>query len=169
MPLPTSRKAFTAEEAVSFVEEWQGGYASEADRKDALKTYRPLLQKAFSVLTYLCTDNRDVEEAPEWTRKPGRKKTGKGRKARDRDPFWVRVGWYIGPALHEARVRAANNKRRPASSTVHSTGPGTSRPFGSGRASPVSARSRPPSGSSPTGRSWRSCPRTRSRPRRSSL
>jgi hypothetical protein len=117
MPLPTSRKSFTAEEAIAFVEEWQGGYADEADRKGALKTYRPLLQKAFSVLTYLCTDNRDVEEAPEWTRKPGRKKTGKGRKARDRDPFWVRVGWYIGPALHEAKVRAANNKRLTHAST----------------------------------------------------
>jgi hypothetical protein len=37
-------------------------------------------------------------------------KTGK-RKPRDREPFWVRVGWYVGPALHEAKVRAANNKR----------------------------------------------------------
>jgi hypothetical protein len=106
IPLPMDRKTFTADEAIRFAEEWQGGSADGKDRTEAVKTFRPILQKAFSVLTYLCTDNRDVKEPPEWvqTRK---KKTGKGRKPKDRDPFWVRVGWYVGPQLHTARQRAA--------------------------------------------------------------
>jgi hypothetical protein len=107
IPLPTSRKEFTPEEAVRFAEEWQGGTLDDAAVKDAVRTFRPVLQKAFSVLTYLCTDNRDVQEPPAWTRKT-KKKTGKNRKPRDRDPFWVRVGWYVGPKLHTARQRAAS-------------------------------------------------------------
>jgi hypothetical protein len=106
IPLPTFEKAFTVEEAIDFAVGWQGVSGTE----DPLKVYRPILQKAFSVLTYLCTDNRDVEEPPEWLSAQRKRKTGKGRKHKERDPFWVRVGWYVGPKLHDARKRASNTK-----------------------------------------------------------
>lgn len=107
IPLPMDKKVFTVEEAIRFAEEWQGGSADGKDRSDVVKTFRPILQKAFAVLTYLCTDNRDVTEPPEWTTAQRRKKTGKNRRPKERDPFWVRVGWYVGPQLHTARQRAA--------------------------------------------------------------
>jgi hypothetical protein len=110
MPLPMDKKSFTAEEAIRFAEEWQGGSADGKDRSDAVKTFRPILQKAFAVLTYLCTDNRDIEQPPEWTMAQRKKKTGKNRRP-SRDPFWVRVGWYVGPQLHTARQRAASTNR----------------------------------------------------------
>jgi hypothetical protein len=111
IPLPMDKKTFTADEAIHFAEEWQGGSADGKDRSDAVKTFRPILQKAFAVLTYLCTDNRDIKNPPEWTTAQRKKKTGKNRKPRERDPFWVRVGWYVGPQLHTARQRAASADR----------------------------------------------------------
>lgn len=110
IPLPMDRDSFTATDTVAFAEQWQGTTYDVTQAKDAMKTFRPLIQKAFSVLTYLCTDNRDVQSPPEWTAAT-RKKTGKNRKAADRDPFWVRVGWYVGPALHSARQRAVPSAR----------------------------------------------------------
>jgi hypothetical protein len=109
IPLPTGRDAFTVKEAVTHLLSWHGDPQDGRDRSDAIKTFGPLLQAAFSVITYLCCDNRDVQEPP--VNVTGRRKTGKGRKPRDRDPFWVRVGWYVGPALHEARRRANSADR----------------------------------------------------------
>uniref|UniRef100_A0AAU3I829 Recombinase n=1 Tax=Streptomyces sp. NBC_01393 TaxID=2903851 RepID=A0AAU3I829_9ACTN len=109
IPVPTSRTAFTVEEAIEFAEQWQGGLADEKARKHAVKTFRPVLQKAFSVLTYLCTDNRDIQEPPEPEPERRRRKTGKGRVHPEREPIWVRVGWYVGPKLHEARRRALHH------------------------------------------------------------
>ncbi|MFE4681644.1 hypothetical protein ACFRNJ_12520 [Streptomyces sp. NPDC056721] len=109
IPMPTSRKMFTVDEAIEFAEEWQGGTIDAKARKEALKTFRPLLQRAFSVFTYLCTDNRDVVEPAEPQPERRRRKTGKGRKHPEREPIWVRVGWYIGPKLHEARRRAVHH------------------------------------------------------------
>ncbi len=109
MPLPTDRERFTVDEAVSFVQDWHGVDAfDDKQRRKTAKTFKPLLQKTFSVITYLTMDNRDVVEPEVEVRR--RKKTGKNRKAPDRDPFWVRVGWYVGPALHEARMRATGPK-----------------------------------------------------------
>jgi hypothetical protein len=109
IPLPMGRDSFTADDAIRHAEEWQGGSADGKDRSDAVKTFRPILQKAFAVLTYLCTDNRDVKEPAEWTTAQRRKKTGKNRKPKERDPFWVRVGWYVGPKLHEVRTQRAKS------------------------------------------------------------
>lgn len=106
IPLPMHQEMFTAAEAIHYAEDWQGGTKDEKARQAAVRAFRPRLQKAFALITYLCIDNRDIEAPPEWVQTPGRKKTGKNRKARDRDPFWVRVGWYIGPQLHTARQRA---------------------------------------------------------------
>ncbi|MGW0626113.1 hypothetical protein [Streptomyces sp. NPDC002758] len=109
IPLPTSLKKFTVREAIEFAGRWHQGKGMDNDTR---KVFQPLLEKTFSVITYLCTDNRDVDmqEPPAWTQQR-RKKTGKGRKAPDREPFWVRVGWYVGPKLHDARLRAATVKR----------------------------------------------------------
>jgi hypothetical protein len=106
MPLPTSMDKFSAQEAIKHVEQWQGAVVDDAELRKAMKSFRPLLEKTFSVITYLCTDNRDVEEPPEWLTAQRKRKTGKGRQRKEREPFWVRVGWYIGPKLHEARQRA---------------------------------------------------------------
>jgi hypothetical protein len=105
IPLPTHMTKFTPADVVRFAEEWQGGNMEDKGVKDAIRTFRPVLEKAFAVLTYLCTDNRDLQAEPAWTQAQGRKKTGK-RQTRDREPFWVRVGWYVGPQLHTARARA---------------------------------------------------------------
>jgi hypothetical protein len=110
IPLPTNRQKFTAADVVRFAEEWQGGNLAHDMAKEAVQTFRPILEKAFAVLTYLCTDNRDVDEPPEWLYAT-RKKTGKGRKAADREPFWVRVGWYVGPQLYDARRRAHGREK----------------------------------------------------------
>lgn len=101
--LPTHLDRFSPRDVIAFTEKQLG---SESTASDPMKTFIPLLSAAFSVLTYLCCDNRDVEEVPTNTRK---KKTGKGRK--ERDPFWVRVGFYVGPALHESRRRAKESSR----------------------------------------------------------
>lgn len=109
IPLPTQMKKFTVREAIDFAGKWHG---KDTD-PETQQVFTPLLEKTFSVITYLCTDNRDVDmkEPPAWMVQQRRKKTGKNRKAPDRDPFWVRVGWYVGPKLHEARQRAASVKR----------------------------------------------------------
>jgi hypothetical protein len=106
IPLPTSMEKFTVREAIDFAGRWH----SKDPDSDTRKLFQPLLEKTFSVITYLCTDNRDVEEPPDWTATQRRKKTGKNRK-KPRDPFWVRVGWYVGPQLHDARQRASSVKR----------------------------------------------------------
>jgi hypothetical protein len=108
IPLPTGRDSFTAAEAIKFVENWHGVPEAKAAQKDSLKTFAPLLRSVFSVITYLCCDNRDVQEPVVNERR--RQKTGKNRKPSNRDPFWVRVGWYVGPALHEARRRANSSQ-----------------------------------------------------------
>lgn len=103
LPLPTSRSKFNVREAVRFIEEWQSVPDEFMDLDRSYKILAPLLQPMFSVMTYLCCDNRDVEPAP---LNSTRKKTGKNRRA-PRDPFWIRVGWYVGPTLHAARRRAS--------------------------------------------------------------
>lgn len=105
--LPTHLDKFSVKDVIAFTEKQLG---SKPTAHDAMKTFAPLLSAAFSVLTYLCCDNRDVEVPHTNTH---RKKTGKGRK--ERDPFWVRVGWYVGPALHEARKRAQSADRSAVS------------------------------------------------------
>jgi hypothetical protein len=99
---------FSAQDAIKHVEQWQGAVVDSAELRRAMKSFRPLLEMTFSVITYLCTDNRDVEEPPEWLTAQRKRKTGKGRQRKEREPFWVRVGWYIGPKLHEARQRASH-------------------------------------------------------------
>jgi hypothetical protein len=105
IPLPTGKAKFTARDVIEFAESWQGGTMADPGFESAVKTFRPILQKAFAVLTYLCTDNRDVPPDPAWEQQ-SRKKSGRGRK--EPDPFWVQVGWFVGPQLHTARQRAQN-------------------------------------------------------------
>ncbi|MFF1701199.1 hypothetical protein [Streptomyces sp. NPDC058252] len=113
MPLPTGMDKFSVQDAIKHVEQWQGSVVDEAELRRAMKSFRPLLERTFSVITYLCTDNNDVDmdAPPPWMNQRRRKKTGKNRKAQDREPFWVRVGWYVGPKLHESRKRAESARR----------------------------------------------------------
>lgn len=107
IPLPTHLEKFSAEDVVRYAEEWQGGDPNSPEIRGAIRTFRPLIQRAFAVLTYLCTDNRDLMEEPAWRNEQARRrKTGKGRQLQEPEPFWTRVGWYVGPQLHTARQRA---------------------------------------------------------------
>jgi hypothetical protein len=112
IPLPTGRAKITIKDAIQFVEEWHHVDERAMDIGLSEKILAPLLRPTFSVMTYLCCDNRDVQEPVQNERR--RKKTGKGRQE-PRAPFWVRVGWYVGPALHEARRRANSADRSSVS------------------------------------------------------
>jgi hypothetical protein len=112
LPLPTGRSKFTVAEAIEFIEEWQGVPDEAQDLAVSRKILGPLLAPIFSVMTYLCCDNRDVENFEASHHNTYRKKTGKNRKPRD--PFWIRVGWFVGTALHENRQRALVGKDGPS-------------------------------------------------------
>jgi hypothetical protein len=103
--LPTHMEKFSAKDVIEFTSQQLGATSTAGN---PMKTFEPILRAAFSVITYLCCDNRDVQEPVVNERR--RKKTGKNRQPRNRDPFWVRVGWYVGPALHEGRRRANSSE-----------------------------------------------------------
>lgn len=101
LPLPATNTTFTFDDAIDHINGWHGTRTDSGDRA----LMRQILPGALSLLTYLCCDNRDMEEPP---RPPA---TGKRRQAPSRDPFYIRVGWYIGPKLHAARIRAEGRVR----------------------------------------------------------
>lgn len=94
--LPDTEAPFTLDDVIDQTNAW-AGTESEGTEKEMV---RQILPGLLSVLTYLCCDNRDVEEPPA----PRAGKRGKA--APPRDPFYVRVGWHIGPKLHAARMKA---------------------------------------------------------------
>jgi hypothetical protein len=96
--LPSTRDAFTVADIVDHTNDWHG---TETDGNER-KIVKQILPGAISVLMYLCCDNRDMPEHGD--RGPGASK--RGRAAPPRDPFYVRVGWHIGPKLHAARLLA---------------------------------------------------------------
>jgi hypothetical protein len=108
IPLPTFREKFTVAEAVRFAEEWQNVPKELRGGDSVHKQLEPLLRPTLSVMSYLCCDNRDMEEPTVPNTRKARKRASQG--GPRRDPFWVRVGWYIGPALHEARRTAGRVK-----------------------------------------------------------
>ncbi|MEV8336548.1 hypothetical protein [Streptomyces niveus] len=102
--IPTRLNQFTLDQAVNFAAaRAEAHWARTRQPKLACDLFRELLKPALSILVYLSCDNRDVVEPP--VVKPARKKR-RQTAARDRDPFFVEVGWRIGPRLHAAR-RAA--------------------------------------------------------------
>lgn len=117
--LPTYREKFNVRDACEFIETWQGVPEEHRDLDTSYKILAPLLKPMFSVMTYLCCDNRDIEVNP---LNSTRKKTGKNRRA-PRDPFWVRVGWYVGPALHAARRAGTTAQEGPSSPSGVEYGP----------------------------------------------
>ncbi|MFD7835515.1 hypothetical protein [Streptomyces sp. NPDC059761] len=96
MHVPTSREQFTLQDAVSFSmarEETPNLQATVSS------VFTQLMRPALSVLLYLCCDNRDMVEP----RHLDLTSAHRQRKQRDRDPFFVEVGYRIGPRLHGVR------------------------------------------------------------------
>lgn len=102
MHVPTHRETFTLKDAITF------SMAKErhaAVGKVVHGVFEELMRPALSILLYLCCDNRDMVEPVPFPRQHHSKHRGK-RQIRDRDPFFVEVGWRMGVQLHAAR-RAA--------------------------------------------------------------
>ncbi|MFE9833966.1 hypothetical protein ACFYP4_02285 [Streptomyces sp. NPDC005551] len=101
--IPTRLAEFTLAEAVDYA----GGrveamYATgdKVAREQTWELIETLVSKALGILIYLCCDNRDaVETTP---RSTGARRRGAAA-PRERYPFWVEVGWKMGPQLHAAR------------------------------------------------------------------
>ncbi|MBC7267418.1 hypothetical protein ACF09G_31565 [Streptomyces albogriseolus] len=103
MNIPTGTERFTVEQAVTFAAARADAVWSRIKDEDSVYAlFEDMLRPALSILVYLCCDNRDVVEPP--VVKPSRRKRKPARPSRD--PFFVEVGWRMGPALHAAR-RAA--------------------------------------------------------------
>jgi hypothetical protein len=106
LAIPVGRAEFTLEDAVEYaVERLDYAYTTQTPhlRKEIYRVVEEALKPALSILVYMCCDNRDAVEAP--VVKPTVARRSK-KAPRDRDPFWVEVGWRMGPQLHAAR-RAA--------------------------------------------------------------
>lgn len=106
LALPNTTGSFTLDDMVGSSTEWQSGKAQI--RKGDKKLIKQLVPGALTILSYLCCKNADIE-------KPPPQPTGKRHQAPPQDPFYIRVGWYIGPRLHAARARAAGRSRDGAS------------------------------------------------------
>ncbi|MGW4890732.1 hypothetical protein ACWEQL_00455 [Kitasatospora sp. NPDC004240] len=103
MNIPTGRDRFTVSEAVSFAaSRAEAVWARQQSPRAVMALFEDMLRPALSILIYLCCDNRELAEPPVIA--PTRKQ--RRRVGRNRDPFFVEVGWRIGPQLHAAR-RAA--------------------------------------------------------------
>ncbi|MFJ2114461.1 hypothetical protein ACIOEX_21645 [Streptomyces sp. NPDC087850] len=99
--VPTHKEVFTLNDAVQFsVAEENKGAVDKVTRR----IFKELMAPALSVLVYLCCDNRDMVEPVPFERQLGTRKGNRQR--RDREPFFVEVGWRMGVQLHAAR-RAA--------------------------------------------------------------
>ncbi|MCP9209666.1 hypothetical protein [Streptomyces cucumeris] len=100
-PLPALDESFTLADMVNKSFEWHG----VGERGEGIeKITKQILPGALTLLTYLCCKNADIEEPSSPTR-------GRRRQAPSRDPYYVRVGWYVGPKLHAARSRASGRIR----------------------------------------------------------
>jgi hypothetical protein len=105
--LPSTDDPFTLDDVIDQTNAWHSdGEADHSPTALERRTLKQLMPGFLSIMTYLCCDNRDVEEprAPQTQ--------GKRKQAPPRDPFYVRVGWHVGPALHAARVRAQQGRTR---------------------------------------------------------
>lgn len=107
--IPTGLDEFTFDEAVEFaggcVEAMYVGHSPQFTSY-LWNVIAELLRPTLSLLIYFCCDNRDAVEAPVVEPMRGKRQ----RVAQERDPFWVEVGWRMGPRLHAAR-RAAGRAR----------------------------------------------------------
>jgi hypothetical protein len=95
--IPRTDGPFTVDDIIDHTNTWHG---TESDGTEK-KVTRQILPGALSLLMYLCCDNRDVQEPVQQAPSKGKRK-----QAPPRDPFYVRVGWHIGPKLHSGMIRA---------------------------------------------------------------
>jgi hypothetical protein len=100
--LPSTDDPFTIADVLDHTNAWHG---METDGSEG-RVVKQILPGVLSVLMYLCCDNRDMPDSQD--RGPG---AGKRGKAAPRDPFYIRVGWHIGPKLHAARMLAQGGGR----------------------------------------------------------
>lgn len=111
--VPTTLKEFTFERAAEYSAErveYKYVGSTKAHKAGTRDLIRQLLRPAVSVLIYLCCDNRD--EVPVPVSKPIKRKTRKS-PLPGRDPFFVEVGWRVGPKLHAARRMAGTTLAGP--------------------------------------------------------
>lgn len=128
--LPSADEPFSLDDVIETTNAWHGTKPDEGEKR----LIRQIIPGALSVLTYLCCDNRDVVEPAD----PAPR--GKRRQAPSRDPFFVQVGWKIGPKLHATRMRAQGRSRDGVSvpsgveqGPQHRAGHFRRVPFGPGR------------------------------------
>lgn len=100
--VPTLLREFTFKQAVTFAaEHLESNFvpATKNQSEEVVSLVESVLKPSLAILIYLCCDNRDaVEPAPFQNTKVRRASVRS-----DRDPFWVEVGWRMGPKLHAAR------------------------------------------------------------------
>lgn len=111
--LPQTDDPFSLDDVIDHTNAWHNTHSDG----DEMQMVRQILPGLVSVMTYLCCDNRDMDEpAPPPTPK------GKRPQAPPRDPFYVRVGWHVGPALHATRIRAQQAQTRDRGGASEPTG-----------------------------------------------
>jgi hypothetical protein len=105
--LPNTDKPFTLDDVIDSTNTWAGVTDAAGEKELVRPLVKQILPGFMSVLTYLCCDNRDVvEPQPVKARRGPRMQA-----APPREPFYVRVGWHIGPKLHDQRMLAQGGGR----------------------------------------------------------
>lgn len=105
-PLPSFDREFTLDDLIEHSYEWHGvTKGSPQEERQSRRLIKQILPSAVTLLSYLSCKNADIQEPPP---QPTRGRKGQ---APSRDPFYVRVGWYVGPKLHAAQTRAAGRTK----------------------------------------------------------
>jgi len=100
--LPDTNGMVTFADIMANTHKWNG----TKQTKDDTFLFKQLIPGALTMLSYFCCKNADIQEPPPVASTKGKRKSGPLR-----DPYYVRVGWYVGPKLHDARVRANGRVR----------------------------------------------------------
>lgn len=108
IPLPTFRDKFTVEEAAKYAASRfdNGIFSGHRISRQMEDLIAEVLHPTLSILVYLTVNNLDVVEPRHLSRKQARK-----RRHGQRDPFYVKIGWKKGPALHATRQRLAGRSK----------------------------------------------------------
>lgn len=106
--LPVMKGPFTLNDIVKDTYQWNNIDEEALSAKQLYQSRRiakQIVPGALTLLTYLCCKNADIED------RPPVQSRGKRTQLPDRDPYYIRVGWYIGPKLHASRARANGRMR----------------------------------------------------------
>lgn len=95
--LPNTDGMVTLADIVDSTRRWNG----VGEEKGDVRMFKQIVPGALTMLSYFCCKNADIQEPPPLPTK------GKRRSGAPRDPYYVRVGWYVGPKLHDGRVRTS--------------------------------------------------------------